>query len=370
MRGPVGERVSGKRVIVCAGAGGVGKTTASAALACGLAARGARAVVVTIDPARRLAQALGVHELGNEPERLDSGALEAEGLPIRGELWAMMLDPKRTLDELVGSLSPDERSREEVLSNRIYRELSGAVAGSQEFSAMAKLHDLHRSGRFDVIVLDTPPSRNALEFLDAPGRMISFLEGRSVGAFLAPSGLASRVVGAGTGMTFSLLRRLTGADLLGDLRTFFGALSGLLGGFRERAAGTERLLRDEATTFLLVSSPEPEPVNEAIYFHEQIARAGMPFGGVIVNRVHDEALVDVDAAACASALAGTLGDSLARRVGSAVADLQVLSRRDRASVGRLAEELRDPSPTLVAELDHDVQELTGLVWVARRLFGE
>ena len=184
----------------------------------------------------------------------------------------MMLDAKRTFDELIERLAPDERTRDEVLSNRIYQQLSGAVAGSQEFTAVAKLYELDRSGRFDVLVLDTPPSRNALDFLDAPDRLTGFLEGRALRVFLAPTGLAAQVVGRGTSVVFSVLKRLTGVDLLDDLSVFFRALGGLVDGFKERAAGVKALLADEATTFIVITSPEREPVEEAIFFARQAAR--------------------------------------------------------------------------------------------------
>ena len=267
-------RLEGKRIVICAGSGGVGKTTTSAALALGLAADGARVAVVTIDPARRLADALGVDELGNEPHLVDPARLLGHGIEVRGELWAMMLDAKRTFDELIERLAPDERSRDEVLSNRIYQQLSSAVAGSQEFTAVAKLYELDRSGLYDVLVLDTPPSRNALDFLDAPDRLTGFLEGRALRVFLAPTGLAARVVGRGTSVVFSLLKRLTGVDLLDDLSVFFRSLGGLLEGFKERAAGVKALLADEGTTFIVITSPEHEPVEEAIFFAGKLRDAG------------------------------------------------------------------------------------------------
>ena len=221
----------------------------------GLAAEGRRVAVVTIDPARRLANSLGLEELGNEPALVEPGRLAGHGLEVRGELWAMMLDAKRTFDELIERLAPDERTRDEVLGNRIYQQLSGAVAGSQEFTAIAKLYDLDRSGRFDVLVLDTPPSRNALDFLDAPDRLTSFFEGRALRVFLAPTGLAARVVGRGTSVVFSVLKRLTGVDLLEDLGVFFRALGGLHRRLQERAEGVKRLLADPRRR----SSSSPRP---------------------------------------------------------------------------------------------------------------
>jgi anion-transporting ArsA/GET3 family ATPase len=365
-------RLAGKRVVVCAGSGGVGKTTTSAAIAMGLAARGARVCVVTIDPARRLADALGIEQLGSEPRRVDDERFAGHGIVMGdgGELWAMMLDPKRTFDELIARLAPDDKARDDILENRIYRELSSAVAGSQEFTAVAKLYDLDRSGLYDVIVLDTPPSRNALDFLDAPDRLTGFLEGRALRLFLAPSGLAARVVGRGTGVVFGVLRRVTGVDLMDDLSVFFGALSGVLDGFRERAAGVKALLADADTTFLIVTSPEREPVEEAIFFRGKLREAGMPFGGVVVNRVHPLAAgdPDVDPEAVTAELGGDA--ALARKVVRTLAEFRVLARRDAGALERLAHEVGDEDPIVVPHLDGDVHDVDGLVLVHRHLFAE
>ncbi len=192
----VAKRMAGKRICICTGSGGVGKTTTAAAVAIGLAARGQRVAVVTIDPARRLASSLGLAELDNEPRRVEPAHFAGHGLELRGELWAMMLDAKRTFDELIELLAPNAATHEAILANRIYQELSSAVAGSQEFSAVAKLYELDASGRFDAIVLDTPPSRNALDFLDAPQRLTGFLEGRALKVLTAPTGVGRRDRGA------------------------------------------------------------------------------------------------------------------------------------------------------------------------------
>jgi len=363
-------RLAGARVVICAGSGGVGKTTTSAAIAMGLAARGARVCVVTIDPARRLADALGIEQLGSEPRRVDDARFAGHGIVLEGELWAMMLDPKRTFDELIERLAPDAAARDEILANRIYRELSGAVAGSQEFTAVAKLYDLDRSGLYDVIVLDTPPSRNALDFLDAPDRLTGFLEGRALRLLLAPSGIAARVVGRGTSVVFSVLGRLTGVDLMDDLRVFLAALSGVLDGFRERAAGVKALLADDATTFLLVTSPEREPVEEAIFFRGKLREAGMPFGGLVVNRVHPLAAGDdaVDEPALAAALGGDA--ALARKAARTLRELRLVATRDAAAVARLRREVGDDDPILVPQLGGDVHDVDGLVLVHRHLFAE
>ncbi len=365
------ERLSGKQVVICAGSGGVGKTTTSAAIAMGLAASGKRVAVVTIDPARRLADALGLGELGNDPAPVDLARFADAGVEITGELWAMTLDPKQTFDELIERLSPDQRTRDEILSNRIYQQLSGAVAGSQEFTAVAKLYDLHASGSFDVLVLDTPPSRNALDFLDAPDRLTSFFEGRALKVLLAPTGLAARVVGRGTGVVFGVLQRLTGADLLEDLSVFFRALGGLVDGFRERAEGVKRLLVDPATTFVIVTSPEREPVEEAIFFAGKLREAKMQFGGLVVNRVHmlgepGEKLPDPTLVA--AELAPQLGESLAAKVARTYGEALGIATRDVAAIEWLREETGEQDPIVVPELDRDVHDVAGLVAIHAHLF--
>jgi anion-transporting ArsA/GET3 family ATPase len=371
MNGDLIERLAGKRVVVCAGSGGVGKTTTSAAVAMGLAARGARVCVVTIDPARRLADALGIAQLGGEPKRVDDARFAGHGIVLGdgGELWALMLDPKRTFDELIGTLAPDARARDEILENRIYRELSSAVAGSQEFTAIAKLYELERSGRFDVIVLDTPPSRNALDFLDAPDRLTGFLEGRALRMFLAPSGLAARIVGRGTSVVFGVLRRVTGVDLMNDLSGFFLALSGVLDGFRERAAAVKALLADDGTTFLIVTSPEREAREEAIFFRGKLREAGLPFGGLVVNRVH---VLAPSAPPSLDEVAAALdGDAaLARKALRTLEEFRVLAARDESALARLATATGDPDPIVVPQLDGDVHDVDGLVRVHRHLFAE
>jgi anion-transporting ArsA/GET3 family ATPase len=353
--------IAGKRVVIVAGSGGVGKTTTSAALALGLAADGRRVAVVTIDPARRLATALGLEELGNEPHRVET-------VDLAGELWAMQLDAKRTFDDLIELLAPNEGAARDVLGNRIYRELSGAMTGSQEFTAVAKLYELHRDPRWDVVVLDTPPSRNALDFLDAPDRLTGFLDGRALQAILAPTGLAARVIGRGTGVAFSVLSRLTGIDLLDDLSVFFRSLSGLIDGFRRRAAGVKKLLGDPDTTFLLVTSPEREAVEEAIFFHGRLRAAGMPFGGIIVNRVHRAPETDPEVAR--AELSGELGERLAGKVADTLRDVGVLARRDADAVERVKRELGVEDPVLVPLLDRDVHDLEGLARLERCLRDE
>ena len=359
--------LDGKRIVICAGSGGVGKTTTAAALAMGMAERGLRVAVVTIDPARRLATSLGLEELGNEPRLVDPERFASHGVQVEGELWAMMLDAKRTFDTLIERLAPDERTRDEVFANRIYQQLSSAVAGSQEFTAIAKLYELDQEGSYDLLVLDTPPSRNALDFLDAPQRLKGFFGGRAIRMFLRPAGLSGKVLGRGTGMVFSLLKRVTGVDLLQDLSVFFRTLGGMIDGFMERADRVGALLEDPATTFLIVSSPRHDPSEEAIHFHGKLAEAGMPFGGLVVNRVHAAPELNGE---LPPSLAKELGADLAERVDRSARELAALAESDEAGVDRLLDALGDPPAIVIPELDDDVHDVHGLVLVREHLFDD
>jgi anion-transporting ArsA/GET3 family ATPase len=353
----VAELLRGKEICVCAGSGGVGKTTTSAAIAMGMAAEGKKVAVVTIDPARRLAQSLGLPELGNEERRVD--------LDLPGELWAMMLDAKRTFDELIEHHAPDERTRDAVLSNRIYQELSNAVAGSQEYMAMEKLYELHQEERYDLLVLDTPPSRNALDFLDAPERLSRFIDSRSLKFFLAPGRTGLKLFGRGTGMVFSVLKRVTGIDLLQDLSEFFQSFGDMAEGFRERAERVNALLSDRRVTFLLVTSPQRDSIDEAIFFRRRLRERRMPFGGAIVNRVHDA----TDAGgALDDDLERLLGGELARKVARNHEDYRRLAEHDGENVARLRRELRDEPVLLVPYLDEDVHDAAGLARMNEHLF--
>ena len=356
----VSDLLEDKRVCVCGGSGGVGKTTTSAAIALGMAARGAKVAVVTIDPARRLANALGLRELENEPRRVEPERLAGSGIEMRGELWAMMLDPKRTFDELIDRVAPDPARAQEIKENRVYRELSTAVSGSQEFTAVAKLYELERDGDFDLLVLDTPPSRNALDFLDAPGRLTSFLEGRALKAFIRPTGLGMRVFGRGAAPLLAGLRRVTGIDLIGDLSTFFGLLGSMTEDFSVRARQVEEMLRAPTTAFLLVTSAQQASIDEAIWFRRTLTDSGLPFAGVIVNRVHHDLLGDAEPEDLVATLNRTVGSDLAARVAANFADYHRLAR--------LADELGDEPLLLVPRLDDDVHDVEGLLRVHRYLF--
>jgi anion-transporting ArsA/GET3 family ATPase len=368
----VAELLDGKRVCICAGSGGVGKTTTSAAIAAGMAARGKKVAVLTIDPAKRLADSLGLPELGNTERQVDPALFAEAGTDVEGgELWAMMLDSKQTFDEVVRNHAPDEETRERILNNRIYKQLSGALAGSQEYMAMEKLFEIWAEDRYDLLVLDTPPSRNALDFLDAPRRLTQFIEGRSLQVFLRPTGFATKVIGGGTSMVLSVLKRITGMDLIADLQEFFQAFSGMVGGFQERAKRVNELLADDESTFLVVCGPQGEPISEAVYFHRKLVEAELPFGGVIVNKVHYGAAdeEEADGASLEEGLASALGsEDLARRVAANFADYDALARRDRENVRRLAKEMRTRAVIEVPYLDRDVHDLGGLMEINRYLF--
>jgi anion-transporting ArsA/GET3 family ATPase len=366
----VAELLDGKRVCICAGSGGVGKTTSSAAIAAGMAARGKKVAVLTIDPAKRLADSLGLPELGNEERQVDPRLFAEAGVDTEGgELWAMMLDAKATFDQLVRRHAPDAETRDRILENRIYQQLSNALAGSQEYMAMEKLFELYAEDRYDLLVLDTPPSRNALDFLEAPRRLMQFIEGRALQVFMKPTGLGMKVFGRGTSMMFSVLRRLTGVEVLEDLSEFFQAFSGMVGGFRERAKRVNELLANPETCFLVVCAPQGEPITEAVYFHRRLVEAQLPFGGVIVNKVHYESELPAYDEGLEHELGDALGDEdLARRVISNFDDYRALAARDLRNIKRLTAEMRARLVIQVPYLDTDVHDLAGLMRINEYLF--
>ncbi|GGS18301.1 anion-transporting ATPase [Streptomyces nojiriensis] len=271
------------RIIVCCGAGGVGKTTTAAALGVRAAGRGRKAVVLTIDPARRLAQSMGIDSLDNTPRRVE--AVGAGG----GELHAMMLDMKRTFDEIVEAHADGERARA-ILANPFYQSLSAGFAGTQEYMAMEKLGQLRARDDWDLIIVDTPPSRSALDFLDAPKRLGSFLDGKFIRVLMAPAKVGGRAgmkfLNVGMSMMTGTLSKLMGASLLKDVQTFVAAMDTMFGGFRTRADATFRLLQAPGTAFLVVAAPEADALREAAYFVERLAAENMPLAGLVLNRVH------------------------------------------------------------------------------------
>jgi anion-transporting ArsA/GET3 family ATPase len=366
----IAELLEGKRVCICAGSGGVGKTTSSAAIAAGMAARRKKVAVLTIDPAKRLADSLGLPELGNEERRVDPALFAEAGIDTSGgELWAMMLDAKATFDELVRRHAPDEETRDRILDNRIYQQLSAALAGSQEYMAMEKLFELYAEDRYDLLVLDTPPTASALDFLEAPRRLMQFIEGRALQVFMRPTGFGMRIFGRGTSVMFSVLRRVTGVEVLEDLSEFFQAFSGMVGGFRERAKRVNELLANPETCFLVVCGPQGEPISEAVYFHRRLVDAKLPFGGVIVNKVHYESELPEAGDELIDELADALGHpDLVRRVVDNFRDYRALAARDQRNIEHLTREMRARSVIQVPYLDEEVHDLSGLMRVNEYLF--
>ena len=379
----VGDMLKGREICICAGSGGVGKTTTSAAIAMGMAARGKKVAVLTIDPARRLANSLGLSELGNEECLVSPERFSEHGIEMKGELWAMMLDAKRTFDELIERHAPDEETRDRILSNRIYQEVSNAMAGSQEYMAMEKLYELHKEGRYDLLVLDTPPTRHALDFIDAPERMTRFIEGKSLQFFLKPGRFGVRIIGRSGGALFSVLKRLTGIDLLQDLSDFFQSFGDMAQGFRDRAQRVNEVLSDKKTTFVLVTAPEREPIDEAIFFWRRLDEARLPFGGVVVNKVHHDYLslangkpnkgLDLAAERLLDELERSLDGSretaaLAAKVRENFERYRLLAERDRKNIVRLTRELDSTSVLEVPYLDEDVYDIEGLAQINRYLF--
>ncbi len=367
--------VEGRRIVVVAGAGGVGKTTVSAALALGLAARGARVAVVTIDPARRLAAALGIDALGDMPHRVDAARVEASGMAMLGTMDALQLDPRATFDRLVAREAPNEAARERILANRIYRHLSSTAAGAQEFMAVERLHELHDSGDYDVVVLDTPPARNALDFLDAPERMTRFMEGRGLRLLLGPRGGAGRVgwraLQAGGSMVMSVLERLTGAELISEIREFLLSFDGMYQGFSDRAAAVKQLLSSDDARFVVVTGPRPEPSAEAHALWDRLTTDRYPLGALVVNRVHPvpggaddapEGLEELLRSAGASDPAG-----LARRATTVLDAARARARADRHEIDALTIALHHPHVVTVPALDSDPVEVTGIARITRAL---
>ena len=364
----LGDVVDERHVIVCTGAGGVGKTTTAAALALEAARRGRRTIVLTIDPARRLAQSLGLSKLDTSPR------------PVPGVdgLDAMMLDMKRTFDEIVERHAATPQRVQRILDNRFYQQLSASLAGTQEYMAMEKLYDLHQTGRYDCIVIDTPPTRNALDFLDAPRRLTDFLEGRFLKMFLSPGlaagRFASRAFGMGTGLFMRAASRVTGAAVLEDLAEFFQSFEGMYEGFKDRAQAVYHLLRRPGSAFVVVSTAEPPALREAGYFLRRLERDGMPTAGVVVNRVTlppGGRLASVERAHLAEAADALDTEDDVERATAALLRLALDARDIAARQGRaINAAFRGLHPRRLVEVPlapGDVHDVDGLRWVAEQL---
>jgi anion-transporting ArsA/GET3 family ATPase len=365
----------GTGIIVCCGSGGVGKTTISAALALRAAERGRRVVVLTIDPARRLAQSMGIEALDNTPRPV-AGASTEQTSGNGGSLDAMMLDMKRTFDEVVEGQASPEKAKQ-ILENPFYIALSSSFAGTQEYMAMEKLGQIHadaqRDGTYDLIVVDTPPSRSALDFLDAPERLSSFLDGRFIKLLLAPTRGPARLMTAGFSIVTHALSRVLGAQVLRDMQTFVAAFDTLFGGFRQRAQKTFELLQADGSAFLVVAAPEPDALREAAYFVERLSEDDMPLAGLVVNRASPTTSGSVsaeEAMAAAQRLRKHDPESLTAGLLRLHADRLGLTEREAMLRGRFEAAHPQVPTAVVPALAGDVHDLDGLRQVGALLAGE
>jgi anion-transporting ArsA/GET3 family ATPase len=357
------ELVTSSRIVICSGSGGVGKTTTAAVVAMEAANVGRRAVVVTIDPAKRLADALGLDGIGNTPKRIE-GPWTAEG---PGELWAVMLDTKSTFDDLVTTYSSDPEQAERILANRFYKNISGALSGTQEYMAMEKLYELHNSSDFDLVVVDTPPSRNALDFLDAPKRLTRFLDHRLYRVIMAPTRGVMKAVNVAAQAFVRQVSKVVGASVFEDAVTFFQAFDGMEAGFKDRAEQVLQLLTSPATSYVLVASPKRDTVAEARFFAEKLGEASIAVSALIVNRMHPHFTDEMPEAL--RERSGTFEGSDLGGLYRNLADFSLVAHREEEHLAGLAQMVA-PAPVIrVPFLRTDVHDLTGLALVGDHLFG-
>jgi len=369
-----------RKIICCVGSGGVGKTTTSAALALRAAMDGKKALVLTIDPARRLANSLGLKELGNEETRIDASHFAEAKLSPRGEMWAMMLNLKNSWDELVRKNARSHEQAQAILENKLYQTLSTAMAGSLEYIAMEKVYELYASGRYDVVVLDTPPTSNALDFLHAPDRILDVLDNNAMRIILGPmlkaGKLGFRLLAAPSSLVLRTLARFTGSDFLRDLATFMMAFEGMYEGFKDRAAKVKAALASPRTGFVLVTSPNPLITQEALFFHRALEQDGIRTAAVVVNRVQRDPRRhggpdNVAALKEALQLAQIKDENrLAERLCETLTEQAILADLDRREVDRLRDTLRGVPLFTVPRLRKDVHDLVGLWQIDEYLGGQ
>ena len=360
--------VAERSVIVCCGSGGVGKTTVSATFALAAARAGRRSCVVTVDPARRLADALGVESLPNTPSEV------AGDWP--GHLHALMLDSKGTFDDLVERYARTPEQAETILSNRLYQNLAGALSGTQEYMAMEKLYELVQSGEFDVVVVDTPPTRNALDLLDAPRRLTRFLENRLFRALLVPTRMSLRAVSMATQALLRTISKVAGAEIVQDAVGFFQAFEGMEDGFRSRASAVHELLADPATAYVLVTSARPDAIAEAGFFAEKLAERDVTVAALVVNRIAPSFEDEVsDGAGVGGGGGGAGGGGGGGEAGSALAvleanldELNAVAAREEAAFSELAARVAPAPVGRIPLFGQDVHELAGLQRAAEHLF--
>ncbi|MFN2583027.1 MAG: ArsA family ATPase [Candidatus Dormibacteria bacterium] len=374
----LGKRLSSLPVIICAGSGGVGKTTISAALGMAIAASAdKRVLVLTVDPAKRLATALGLRGIGSQPVAVPRRLLRDAGLPARGELVAAMLDMKSAWDRLVECYAPDRRAAQRILENRFYQRISDAFIGSQEYAAMEALYELHEAAEYDCVIVDTPPSRNALDFLEAPNRLSDYVGARLLSWLAGSSGFGFRAMNIAATPFLRLADRLLGGDVLAEVAEFVRELQQLYGGVQRHARDVYRLLRSPSVGFVVVTSLDPGPFAEAEFFATKLREFSMPLRAIVVNRMLPESLRDAATAQAASALednpkmAAWLTSELGRRVtsdtaravGSTFLLFHTLAQREARQLSRL-ERLGDVPASRIPLFTDDVSGLEGLVRIA------
>ena len=354
------ELAARRSTVICCGSGGVGKTTTAAAIALDAARRGRRAVVVTIDPAKRLADALGLAGgLTNTPTEIPG--------PWPGQLWAVMLDTKSTFDAVVQRYAADEAQAQRILANRFYRNISGALSGTQEYMAAEKLFELHEDHGFELVVVDTPPTRNALDFLDAPGRLMRFLDHRLYRALMTPTRAYMRAVGIAAQAFVRTVSKVVGGPVLSDAIAFFQAFDGMEAGFRQRAERVVQLLSASDTAYVLVTAPRRESVAEAQFFAERLAESDLTVAALVVNRIHpsfgdgDADQARAEAAAHDGTPVGALWANLA--------DFRQIAAREEEQLTGLAASVAPAPVVRVPVLHSDVHDLDGLAEVADHLTG-
>jgi len=367
-----------RRILVCVGSGGVGKTTTAATLALAAARRGKKTLVLTIDPARRLANSLGLESLGHQVQQVDPALVRHKAPSATGELHAMMLDQKMAFDEVVARHAKDPAAMKRILANPVYAQISGSRAGAQEYAAMTKLHDFDRTGEWDLIIVDTPPTAHALDFLDAPRKLSEAIDSPAIEWFRKLQGEGGSrwsLVGKTGSFVLKRLAKFVGSKFIDDLGIFFTEFNDILGGFRTRAEETFALLRQPRVGFVLVASPEPMAVREALAFYERLVTAGMPFVGFVVNKVHLSRPISGGVAQVEQALAhhpgvAALGISATTRTMASQAllaahlELETLAIADRTAIGQLR--AVGGSNTLLVEVPlqrddvHDVERLVAL----------
>ena len=370
------EMLKKKEVVVCAGSGGVGKTTTAAAIALKGALLGKKTVVLTIDPAKRLASALGLRELSDEPRKVDARKFSAAGLTPKGELHAMMLDTKTTFDNVVVQYAPTREQADRIIANRFYRNISSTLSGTQEYMAMEKLYELFSEGDYDLIVIDTPPTRNALDFLDAPKRLTEFFESRVLRWFLFPymkaGGGIMRIANVAATTFLRVVKRIVGADVLEDTAEFFANLEGMYEGFKQRARDVASLLRSDVTSFVVVTSPAAESVTEATYFAARLNESDLPFGALVVNRVHPRLGNGIDVRPRQISKLESMdaaGQLMAKLLDNEEAFMRVV-RRESQNLDALARKVPRHRWVWVPYLERETVDFGGLSAVADHLFSE